>query len=186
MSDRDLAEVQEVDADALSMALDDDQDKEEVSIASEEGPSAKRASLADKRVVNVAQSIRVATVDNFQGEEAKVIILSLTRNNAMGDIGFLKMKNRINVMLSRAQHGMYILGNEASLMANTDRSPMWPKVLQMLQDGNQSGTVLEVKCENHGHVTRITSTDQFESLVGDGGCMRQCPEALPCGHACPR
>ena len=38
-------------------------------------------------VVSVAQTIRCATVDNFQGEEAKVIILSLTRNNSQGNIG---------------------------------------------------------------------------------------------------
>jgi len=37
----------------------------------------------------------------LQGEEAKVIILSTTRNNKSGSIGFLKMRNRINVMLSR-------------------------------------------------------------------------------------
>lgn len=29
-----------------------------------------------------------------QGEEARVVILSLTRNNAAGTIGFLKMRNR--------------------------------------------------------------------------------------------
>ena len=38
-------------------------------------------------VLNVGQTVRCATVDNFQGEEAKVIILSLTRNNHKGDIG---------------------------------------------------------------------------------------------------
>ncbi len=45
----------------------------------------------------------------LQGEEAKVIIISTTRNNPAGNIGFLKMKNRINVLISRAQHGMWVL-----------------------------------------------------------------------------
>ena len=40
-----------------------------------------------KTVVSVGQTVRCATVDNFQGEEAKVIILSLTRNNSQGNIG---------------------------------------------------------------------------------------------------
>ncbi len=38
-------------------------------------------------MVDVGRAVRVATVDNFQGEEAKIIILSLTRNNSSGDIG---------------------------------------------------------------------------------------------------
>ena len=37
--------------------------------------------------VGLKEAIRCATVDNFQGEEAKVIILSLTRNNSQGNIG---------------------------------------------------------------------------------------------------
>lgn len=50
------------------------------------------------------------------------------RNNKVGSIGFLKMQNRINVMLSRAQWGMYVLGNKATLIANAESAPMWSKV----------------------------------------------------------
>ena len=51
-------------------------------------------------------ALRIATVDNFQGEEAKVVIISLVRSNDERKCGFLKTSNRINVLLSRAQHGM--------------------------------------------------------------------------------
>ena len=44
-----------------------------------------------------------------------------------GTIGFLKTSNRINVMLSRAKHGMYILGHADTLTANT-KYAMWPQV----------------------------------------------------------
>jgi hypothetical protein len=44
----------------------------------------------------------------LQGEEAKVIIISLVRNHPRGRIGFLNISNRINVLLSRAKHGMYV------------------------------------------------------------------------------
>lgn len=64
----------------------------------------------------------------LQGEEGKIIILSLTRNNKDGDIGFLKMRNRACVLLSRAQHGMYVLGNADSLVANEKRAPYWSQV----------------------------------------------------------
>jgi superfamily I DNA and/or RNA helicase len=45
------------------------------------------------------------------GEEAKVVIISLVRCNEAGKAGFLNTTNRINVLLSRAQHGMYLIGN---------------------------------------------------------------------------
>ncbi|KAL8993484.1 MAG: hypothetical protein Q9169_006311, partial [Polycauliona sp. 2 TL-2023] len=64
--------------------------------------------------VNKAQllsALRVATIDNFQGEEAKVVILSFVRSNAEGKCGFFRTSNRINVALSRARHGMYIIGD---------------------------------------------------------------------------
>ena len=53
----------------------------------------------------------VVTVDSYQGEENGIIILSLVRNNEHGEIGFLKVDNRVCVALSRAKHGFYIFGN---------------------------------------------------------------------------
>lgn len=47
-----------------------------------------------------------------------------------GTIGFLKTSNRINVMLSRAKHGMYILGHADTLTANK-KSAMWPRVCSL-------------------------------------------------------
>lgn len=67
------------------------------------------------------QALRLATVDNFQGEEAKIVVVSLVRSNKQNRPGFLKTANRINVLLSRAQHGMYILGNTKT----TESVPMW-------------------------------------------------------------
>lgn len=46
--------------------------------------------------------------NSFQGEEAKVIVISLVRNHPQGRIGFLSIENRINVLLSRAKHGMFV------------------------------------------------------------------------------
>lgn len=73
------------------------------------------------------------------------MILSLVRNNKAGDIGFLKMRNRVNVLLSRAQHGMYILGNAASLEANAQRAPMWSQVIGMLRERGCMGKALQVR-----------------------------------------
>ncbi|KAF9886779.1 hypothetical protein FE257_011156 [Aspergillus nanangensis] len=59
-------------------------------------------------------ALRIATIDNFQGEEAKVVVISLVRSNRQNRCGFLRTPNRINVLLSRAKHGMYIIGNSAT------------------------------------------------------------------------
>lgn len=47
-----------------------------------------------------------------------------------GTVGFLKTSNRINVMLSRAKHGMYILGHADTLTAHK-KSAMWPQVCSL-------------------------------------------------------
>ena len=67
----------------------------------------------DQDEVQIEDLLRLATVDNFQGEEAKVIILTTVRSG--GRPGFLKTINRINVACSRARDGFYIIGNAQTL-----------------------------------------------------------------------
>ena len=55
--------------------------------------------------------VRVTAVDNYQGEENDVIILSLVRSNQEGSVGFLGTDNRVCVALSRARNGFYAFGN---------------------------------------------------------------------------
>ena len=59
---------------------------------------------------------QVTAVDNYQGEENDVIIVSLVRSNRQGSIGFLAVANRINVALSRAQHQLIVVGSSAAFM----------------------------------------------------------------------
>ena len=49
------------------------------------------------------RGVRVCAVDNFQGEENDIILLSLVRSNKTKQIGFLAEDNRICVSLSRAK-----------------------------------------------------------------------------------
>lgn len=55
--------------------------------------------------------VRVAAIDDYQGEENDIIILSLVRNNSQSRVGFLKTDNRVCVALSRAKNGLYVFGN---------------------------------------------------------------------------
>jgi superfamily I DNA and/or RNA helicase len=53
--------------------------------------------------LNSCKGVRCCAVDNFQGEENEIILLSLVRSNTENNIGFLKTDNRICVALSRAR-----------------------------------------------------------------------------------
>ncbi|CAK4618886.1 unnamed protein product [Aphanomyces euteiches] len=79
--------------------------------------------------------LRLATVDNFQGNEAQLVIVSTVRSNQKGQTGFLKVFNRVNVMLSRAKHAMILLGS-ASTIRRSKNAEMFNKVLDILEDKN--------------------------------------------------
>jgi hypothetical protein len=59
----------------------------------------------------------VATADSFQGQERDVIIVSLTRSNTEGSVGFLSDLHRLNVTLSRARQQLVIIGDLSTLTA---------------------------------------------------------------------
>lgn len=59
--------------------------------------------------------ITVGTVDGFQGQERDVIVISLVRSNADGQIGFLRDLRRMNVAMTRARMKLIIVGNAATL-----------------------------------------------------------------------
>lgn len=139
---------------------------------------------ANKRPVlrtTLSRSVRIATVDNFQGEEAKIVIISLVRSNPQNSCGFLNTSNRINVLLSRAKHGCYVMGNSETYR----HIPMWDQIIQLLQDGGNFGNTLGLQCPRHLKTTiRVSTPDHFAMFSPDGGCQVPCDRRLDCGHAC--
>jgi hypothetical protein len=106
-------------------------------------------------------------VDNFQGEENEIILLSLVRSNADGQIGFLKTENRVNVALSRAKHGLFIVGNMDSLCA---QSSLWRKISATLEERECIGPSLPLKCQVHpDQVKKAIRTADFPA---EGGCTK--------------
>ena len=49
-------------------------------------------------------SVKVKSIDGFQGGEEDIIILSTVRSNSQGDVGFLCSLQRTNVALTRARY----------------------------------------------------------------------------------
>jgi hypothetical protein len=138
-----------------------------------QGPSLKKTALN--------QLLRIATVDNYQGEEAKIVIVSLVRSNKDKRVGFLRTENRINVLLSRAQHGMFIIGN-AETYSNI---PMWETVLGMLRQDDLVGPEFALCCPRHPDTPiNCAQPEDFTSLSPEGGCRLMCDKRLLCGHKC--
>ncbi|KAB2569025.1 NFX1-type zinc finger-containing protein 1 [Lasiodiplodia theobromae] len=153
-------------------------DLEKAGIAPDETPRVSKSSALS--------ALKVATIDNFQGEEAKVVVISLVRSNKSNKCGFLKTSNRINVLLSRAQHGMYIIGNSET----AGSVQMWADVLEILRTGENLGTSFELQCPRHpDSPIMVIKPEDFSQLSPEGGCGLKCDQRLRCpsicGETCP-
>jgi len=59
--------------------------------------------------------VEIDTVDAFQGREKDAILLSLTRSNPDGQIGFLSDLRRMNVAITRPRRHLFVVGDSATL-----------------------------------------------------------------------
>ena len=128
--------------------------------------------------------VRVAAVDDFQGEENEIILLSLVRSNSDGNIGFLSIENRICVSLSRAKVGFFVIGN-LSMLRDKDKT-VWPQILADLAQKGRAGKALPLYCQLHPNTIINASTSKDFLQCPEGGCQEKCDVRLICGHSCPR
>ncbi len=59
--------------------------------------------------------VQINTVEGFQGHERDLMIISTTRSNAVGSLGFLEDDQRMNVMLTRARKGLVVVCDRETL-----------------------------------------------------------------------
>ncbi|XP_016652647.1 PREDICTED: uncharacterized protein LOC103343754 [Prunus mume] len=99
-------------------------------------------------------TVKVKTVDGFQGGEDDIIIVSTVRSTIHQSIDFISKPQRVNVALTRARHCLWILGNERTL---SDRESVWKALVldakrrqcffNADEDKDLAGAILEVKKE---------------------------------------
>ncbi len=85
------------------------------------------------------KTMRISTIDSFQGQEKENIILSLVRSNDDGDIGFLKDYRRMNVALTRAKEKLFVIGDSATIGAD----PFYNAFLEYMESHGSYRTVWE-------------------------------------------
>ena len=124
--------------------------------------------------------VRITPIDSYQGEENDIILLSLVRSERTG---FVRDENRICVAISRAKHGLYVIGNFSKLFKW--KSKLWRSLVNHMETYGKVGTSLPLVCQGHQTLTQVGKPEDFELLVSDGGCSLQCCSRLPCNHMCP-
>ncbi|KAI7824501.1 P-loop containing nucleoside triphosphate hydrolase protein [Kickxella alabastrina] len=102
-------------------------------------------------------SPRVCTVDQFQGEQADFVLLSLVRTRS---IGYLRDLRRMTVALSRARLGLYVFGRRSVL----DSCFEMKRIVQGLV---RNGEKLRLRVGEHREQQRC-GEEQRESVDGRG------------------
>lgn len=89
---------------------------------------AQRQTLINRLTTELTGGVRVRlgvhTVDSFQGQEADVIIYSVTRSNKRGRLGFTQERPRLNVALSRSRQLLLIVGDHVSARRRSGDNPV--------------------------------------------------------------
>uniref|UniRef100_T1IDH6 NF-X1-type domain-containing protein n=1 Tax=Rhodnius prolixus TaxID=13249 RepID=T1IDH6_RHOPR len=139
--------------------------------------------LSARERLGLPTEITITSVDNFQGEENRIILLSLVRCNEDNKVGFLSVENRICVALSRAKEGLYVAGNMPSLIAN---SKVWAQI-------NQKETIDPVdECTKELQKLALLDYTEGDSTGGESEnfdlpkCNEPCGIKLKCGHTCKK
>ena len=118
-------------------------------------PYREQRDLIVKHVDDV--SVRVGTVDGFQGQEADIVVISCTRTK---QLGFLEDERRLNVALTRARECLLIVGS-ADFMR--EKSGPWK---ELVDDAAERNCLHPVVSAGPGHVNgQSVSTPDYDARV---------------------
>ncbi|KAK6931708.1 DNA2/NAM7 helicase-like, C-terminal, partial [Dillenia turbinata] len=116
-----------------------------------------------KKYENCANfSVKVKSIDGFQGGEEDIIIISTVRSNRGGSVGFLSSPQRTNVALTRARHCLWIVGN-AKTLAESDS--VWQELIRDAKDRQCYFSADEEKGLAKAILEVKQQLDQFDDLL---------------------
>lgn len=135
------------------------------------------------------KDIYVQCIDNYQGEENDVIIVSTVRSTR---VGFIDEANRVLVTLSRARKHLVILGNKKILLNDfgdeeedtNDRKHKanhWPEVIKFIKDNYESSVLkgIFIKCE---HGIKLLLNEKLLWNYRFRNCDLETEITRECGH----
>ncbi|KAG8925605.1 hypothetical protein FRC01_009928 [Tulasnella sp. 417] len=117
---------------------------------------AQRSKIRAILVSSFHRDIKVGSVEEFQGQERPIIIISTTRSspeNVPFDLkyalGFVGFPRRLNVAVTRAQASLFIIGNPQILSLD----PLWRSLLNYIRlNKGYTGPALDSRSDANGGV----------------------------------
>ena len=136
----------------------------------------KKKMAANQLEFNLKETFVVSTVDNYQGDENDIVIVSLVRSNSQGQTGFLKDLPRRCVAQSRAKSCVIFIGNKETII----EAPCWKTLIENICF---VGHDFPVVCPDHpSNNLLLNSAERVKSLARNPSslCDVTCGGMFPC------
>uniref|UniRef100_A0A1B0D786 DNA2/NAM7 helicase-like C-terminal domain-containing protein n=1 Tax=Phlebotomus papatasi TaxID=29031 RepID=A0A1B0D786_PHLPP len=130
-----------------------------------------------KKYFPLLHYVEVQVIDHFQGEECRIAIVSLAKVDKETDYDFLAAEYRLCILMTRAQEGLYIVGD---LEPFIEKNETWGKVKEKLEAKESIGPGLPVKCEKHGCEILVHSAEDFIKISKNGCPTGELNKEDPC------
>ena len=115
------------------------------------------------------RSVECNTVDAFQGREKDIVILSCVRANEGCRCGFLSDARRANVSLTRARHGLIVVGHAQTLQADQTWGEYlrWARGRSLVLDDWQTALKAEGNAKRREGGGKVERRDGAKKRRGD-------------------